>query len=220
MSANSTTKQQHPSHPRRRSQLFVDIPHSALHASFTPTTSPYKPGSLKENTPLHPLRTNSHIDMSTSSTASRKRKLSNDDSLEDFFEDSASTAPKKTKLSTSATTPPAAAKAKPSGKPKETKVVKEQNPNVPSEEYPNGYFYCHQCNRKRDMSGTFASAALTLPATLLTRPPQRVFTAHTNERVPRVKLSDARPSTALPVSRTDTKRIWTLSSPVGSPMYL
>ena len=24
------------------------------------------------------------------------------------------------------------------------------------EQYPNGYFYCHQCTRKRDMSGTWS----------------------------------------------------------------
>lgn len=107
---------------------------------------------LKENAPLHPLRTNSQANMSTNSSASKKRKTHDEDKSNDPHEDPAATKSKKPKLSVPASQPTGKAKTVVKPKPKDDKETKEGEEDSPVEEYPNGYFYCHQCTRKRDTS--------------------------------------------------------------------
>ena len=79
------------------------------------------------------------------STPSKKRKSAEED---DELTDS-STA-KKAKLATAA--PQTASKVAMKSKSHDDKET-ESNEQV--DEFPNGYFYCHQCCRKRDPSGMY-----------------------------------------------------------------
>lgn len=44
-----------------------------------------------------------------------------------------------------------------------------------AEEFPNGFFYCHQCNKKRDSSGELGQALIKLSATSLISFPSRII---------------------------------------------
>lgn len=130
---------------RRHSQVYVDVPHSSH------LRPPSSEESLKENTPLRPSKTNSQAHMSIlggDGTRSKKRKLVEDDD-QDSSDETLATKAKKPKVA-SAPQPSGKANAAPNKKLKTTAT----NPtDIPSDEYPHGYFYCHQCNRKRDRSG-------------------------------------------------------------------
>ncbi|KAI0339785.1 hypothetical protein BDW22DRAFT_1399341 [Trametopsis cervina] len=138
----------------RRPQVYVEIPLSPHHSVLSHSSKHVRwtSADVKKNatlTPLTPLRTSSQANMSTlSSSSSSKRKLSDDDntSSDDVSKNSNA---KKVKLSTSAPQP--TSKANVSTQPKEKKDVKETQ-MTETAEYPNGFFYCHQCCRKRDMS--------------------------------------------------------------------
>ena len=152
---------------RRSSQVYVSVPPSSysrpstisrtdsMSSSESPSFS-----SLKENTPLRPTRTNSELTsmttLSTLSTKSNKRKHAEDTDLplpEGIPEVKTSKA-KKPRLSSNAVATKAArgaTQAKGSAKSKAGSNRKhEQKDN--SEEFPNGFFYCHQCTKKRDVS--------------------------------------------------------------------
>ena len=134
--------------PRRHSQVYVDVPLS-IHSR--PSTSSEQ--SLKENTPLRPSRTNSQSLMATlgnDGNTSKKRRLLDDDSHA-APEESLSTTTKRARL---ASAPQTSEKRKVASA-KKPKAPTTSPADIPSEEYPHGYFYCHQCNRKRDRSGEY-----------------------------------------------------------------
>ena len=132
---------------RRHSQVYVDVPHFRQPSSSTQSPA----GSLKENTPLRPSRTNTETQMSTlkaGGTASKKRKQHDETNGSDS-EELLTAKAKKQKV---------AVAPQPNGKSKvatakPAKAATSSPTDTISEEYPNGYFYCHQCNRKRDRSG-------------------------------------------------------------------
>ncbi|KAI0766519.1 hypothetical protein BC629DRAFT_1737547 [Irpex lacteus] len=141
---------------RRRSQVFVDIPYSALLAASRTVSSPLSStisrarstSHLKENALLSIPSGKSQTTMTTDiSTASKKRKSVEED--DELTESSTSSKTKKAKLATSA--------PQPAGKAKDVSKPDHQEENTPDgaeqvEKYPNGSFYCHQCCRKRDTS--------------------------------------------------------------------
>ncbi|KAH9951550.1 hypothetical protein B0H21DRAFT_716488 [Amylocystis lapponica] len=133
---------------RRRSQVYVQIP-----SSYSPNVKDgsYSGDSLKENTPLRPPRMNSDSSMSsltTSSSHSRKRKLSDASGTVATRGDATKSNTKKAKLSTADNAGTATGdKAKAKKSSKTWKRAEEA-----TEEFPNGAFYCHQCNKKRDVS--------------------------------------------------------------------
>jgi hypothetical protein len=47
--------------------------------------------------------------------------------------------------------------------------------STPTEEFPNGFFYCHQCAKKRDSSGELKQALIMSPATSLISFPSRTI---------------------------------------------
>ncbi|KAL4252799.1 hypothetical protein ABKN59_005402 [Abortiporus biennis] len=112
------------------------------------SSSPSTIDSLKENTPLRPTRTNSDTTMTSLSslTASKSNKRRVPDELDPSSSDSEDKGPlaKRAKTTT-------AKQARTSGpvKLKETKPHGSQD--HATEQFPNGYFYCHQCNKKRDI---------------------------------------------------------------------
>ena len=137
----ASTSQAHHAHPsiQRINNAYVQVPASPLSlATYRPLKTPIYAASsikLKENTPLRPLQ------YATNTSASRKRKLSNCDSIHA----GPISVLKKVKL--------VAADATPS-------KVRSQ-PIVPTAnacpDFPNGYAYCHQCCRKRDILSEFVS---------------------------------------------------------------
>jgi hypothetical protein len=137
---------------RRFSQVYVEIPPSPLHRSVSRIlTSDNMPAqhvstlsaNRKENAPLRIFQTQFPA---TSESLSRKRKLSESDTNAAAPVPSSS-GMKKQKL--------AADKLKAT---KSTKggplIPMTQLPNT-SEEFPNGFFYCHQCYKKRDPASEF-----------------------------------------------------------------
>lgn len=146
-----STRTNPPTLARRRSQVYVEIPPSPFTSHLHSPAPPRPSVDLKENAPLHPLRINSQANMSANSSASKKRKMHEDDKS-DPHADSAATKSKKPKLSVSASQPTGKAKAVAKPKPKDDKEAKDAEVDSPAEQYPNGYFYCHQCTRKRDTS--------------------------------------------------------------------
>ncbi|CAL1707212.1 unnamed protein product [Somion occarium] len=130
---------------RRRSQINEPSGSSL----GTPSAS-----SLKENTPLRPSRTNSDstslTTMSSLSSNSHKRKLSLNNERPEVVITSKPPPTKKVKTSATGSQPKLPEQKADSAPPKKAKV---SEPSVlTSEEYPNGYCYCHQCNKKRDIS--------------------------------------------------------------------
>ena len=146
--------------------------------------------------------TNGDINMSSTSPAPHKRKLSQPD-VDSYTE------PKKQKLTESNTNtlplksatkskdaveneeglggdlkPPkktTAKKVKPSisTKPGVAGATLTSKPPNASEEFPNGHLYCHQCNKKRDASRELypAPRSPTLTSFALTTIPQRLLVA-------------------------------------------
>jgi hypothetical protein len=55
-----------------------------------------------------------------------------------------------------------------------TRLRREVAPNS-TEEFPNGFFYCHQCNKKRDSSGELRQALIISLATGLKPFPSRTI---------------------------------------------
>ncbi len=128
-----------PSLKRRRPQVYVEIPHSALlHSSSSPS-----PAQPKDNTPLRPSRSHSHNIMTTPNPAgahSKKRKLADgeqDDDQTNQHDDAARPKAKKSKHSQVA----------PKQDTKKSRGL--------SQEYPTGFVHCHQCTKKRDATRTF-----------------------------------------------------------------
>lgn len=151
---------------RRSTQVYVLVPSSSYRAppisrkdslssleSESPASSPI---SLKENTPLRPTRTNSELTsmttLSTLSSKSNKRKHVEESDLplaEEKHETKGPKAKKPRVSSNSGASKPTNVAKKPKATSK-AKTVSEPKEN--GDEYPNGFFYCHQCTKKRDLS--------------------------------------------------------------------
>lgn len=120
-------------------QVYVDVPPSPYFPyenSFSAnSTQIYSSHNLKENAPLRL----SHASMSQPSTGStsHKRKLSD----LDLSATMAVATTKKTKLAPGA-----------GGKVSHSEAAESVSP-----EFPNGFVYCHQCSKKRDVAGMQAN---------------------------------------------------------------
>ncbi|KAF8160676.1 hypothetical protein B0H34DRAFT_653698 [Crassisporium funariophilum] len=135
----SSTPKQHPV-IRRLNKAYVQVPPSPLtltsYCALGTPTHVASSSKLKENTPLRPLQ----FAMTQSSlSAPLKRKLSSS-----ALNDGPNASAKKTKLV-----------ARSNGTPLK---ARQSNPVVPAvnacPDFPNGYAYCHQCNKKRDIQTT------------------------------------------------------------------
>ena len=122
-------------HPLKRlNNAYVQVPASPLSlASYRPLKHAALSAKLKENTPLRPLQ------FATNPSMSHKRKLSDCDSIHN---DSVSVV-KKAKLVLT------------DGSPSKVKAIVPTANACP--DFPNGYVYCHQCSRKRDILSEFTS---------------------------------------------------------------
>lgn len=156
---------------RRSSQVYVSVPPTSYR---TPTSyrkdsltslesedeSPISSlSSLKENTPLRPTRTNSELTsmttLSTLTSKSNKRKHAEETDLPLSEEQREAKGPKAKKprvLPNVVPPKPTRVSKKPrtNAKVKVTKEPKELKEDA--DEFPNGFFYCHQCTKKRDLS--------------------------------------------------------------------
>ena len=134
----ASTSRAHPS-VQRINNAYVQVPASPLSlASYHPLRTPVHTASstkLKENTPLRRLQ------FTANPSTSHKRKLS--DCIP--IHDGPISVLKKAKLNET----PSKVKA-----PRSQQIVPTANA---CPDFPNGYVYCHQCCKKRDILGKFAS---------------------------------------------------------------
>ena len=124
----------------RINNAYVQVPASPLSlASYHPLRTPIHTASsakLKENTPLR-------LQFTTNPSTSRKRKLSDCISIHD----GPISVLKKSKLIAADETP---SKVK---APRSQQIVPTANA---CPDFPNGYVYCHQCSKKRDILSEFS----------------------------------------------------------------
>ena len=138
----ASTPRAHPS-IQRINNAYVQVPASPLSlASYHPLRTPNHTAlsaKLKENTPLR-------LQFTTNPSTSRKRKLSDCISARD----GSISVLKKAKLNATDESP---SKVKAS---RSEQIVPTANA---CPKFPNGYVYCHQCYKKRDILSKFASYA-------------------------------------------------------------
>lgn len=142
----SSTPVQHPV-IRRFSQVYVEIPPSPLHktriVSGSSLLTHTQSSNRKENVSLQSSSLIQAQD-STAASPNRKRKLS--ESCINM------------NIASVESTASFVKKAKVIHKPITNKAkTGTQKPQQTSEEFPNGWFYCHQCNKKRDSGCEYAS---------------------------------------------------------------
>lgn len=140
--AMSSTPQSHPS-VQRLNKAYVQLPASphslSTHLARSTPAHVVASSKLKENTPLRPslFAMPQHV----SSSTSLKRKLSDRDTPSQVM-DGVVLSSKKSRLSMDAST---------------SLKARQAEPQIPlsnaTEEFPNGWVYCHQCNKKRDVTG-------------------------------------------------------------------
>ena len=133
----ASTPRAHPSIQRINS-AYVQVPASPLSlASYRPLKTPIRIAlstKLKENTPLR-------LQFTANPSTSRKRRLSDCISIHD----GPISILKKAKLTATDET---------SSKVEVPRIVPTANA---CPDFPNGYVYCHQCSRKRDILSKLAS---------------------------------------------------------------
>ncbi|TEB38255.1 hypothetical protein FA13DRAFT_1725894 [Coprinellus micaceus] len=144
---------------RRASTAYVEIPPSpfdlhqyqSLSARHVPASNNGGGKPTKENTPLRAPRLHmlQSASTSTSASSSLKRKLSDDDSSVTSLESEQSSSKKAKSASTG--TPLKAA---------QLNIVPSQPVANACEEFPNGWIYCHQCCKKRDLEATIQCTSL------------------------------------------------------------
>lgn len=142
----SETLKPHPS-VQRLNKAYVQVPESPVglvnYRAIGASAHLVPSSRLKENTPLSPFQL-AMAQHASSSSASTKRKLSDRDSSSLVFDGVYVSSSKKSRLSTSAA----------SMTPLKAKALKPAMPAANAcPEFPNGFAYCHQCNKKRDISG-------------------------------------------------------------------
>ena len=163
--AMSSTPISHPA-VQRLNNAYVQVPVSPLTSSrnrVLSTSTHVAPSSkLKENTPLRPSLF--AMQQHSSASASLKRKITDRDGPSQIL-DGVIISTKKSKLSIDVSTPL-----------KSRQTEFSTILNNASEEFPNGFVYCHQCNKKRDATGKhFVTLHLSLPDELV-----RHYTMHSN----------------------------------------
>jgi hypothetical protein len=128
---NSSPKVAHSSRPattsRRFSEVFVELPYS-----------PYRRTMLDRDQQANGSSMRAHLDTDTSASNAGTSYVKRKRSRQDLSDTEGSK-----KYKPSGDNNPKIARATPN------KVLSEKQSNA-SEEYPNGFFYCHQCNHKRD----------------------------------------------------------------------
>lgn len=151
------------SHPtssmRRNSQVFVEIISSPLHGASSASMSSSR-SSLKENAPFHPTDTNADNSISNLSNlsdakASALKRKRSDASLSRKASSELGGPHKRPKVLKTI------GKTSERGKHVAPKPAPNQPVKLVSEEYPNGYFYCHQCNKRRGIDRKFDILAIT-----------------------------------------------------------
>ncbi|KDR75076.1 hypothetical protein GALMADRAFT_156959 [Galerina marginata CBS 339.88] len=141
----SATPKSHPA-VQRLNKAYVQVPASPLSlTSYRALGTPNHVASssrLKENTPLRAAQL-AMMQHASSSSAFLKRKLSDREPSSLIF-DGVNPSAKKSKLSTGATI----------GALMPTQIKPLLPAGNASPEFPNGFAYCHQCNKKRDITAT------------------------------------------------------------------
>jgi len=141
----STTPKPHPS-VQRLNRAFVQVPVSpqtlSSYRTFGTPAHVAASSKLKENTPLRPLQLG--MNQQPTGSTSLKRKLSDRDSSSLIF-DGVVVPFKKSKLSSTMNGTTSNAK----------EIQPASLSDKPYPNFPNGFVYCHQCNKKRDMLGMF-----------------------------------------------------------------
>jgi len=134
------------SRPPKRSEVYVLVPHSPYSACASETIGPRTVNGSQHNPPT-PLREhNMSIAESPLAVIKRKRSEGNLDETEQHTPEVTSKRPKVSDMTN-----------KTQGSTKLTRTVA----STAAEEFPNGFFYCHQCNKKRDSSGELRQALIT-----------------------------------------------------------
>jgi hypothetical protein len=136
---------------KRLLKVFVEIPPSPIFRSQKKSLQPLCPHvpinstHLKENARWWPPKLLNHVEDFTMPSTPLKRKLSTVDVVV--------SSAKKTKV-----LPTLAPQVQ--GK---SKVATKPSKRDQSNEFPNGYFYCHQCNAKRDPCGGSCIVIIPFP---------------------------------------------------------
>jgi hypothetical protein len=126
------------SRPSKRSDVYVLVPRSPYSPCTSETIGPRTVNGSHHNPPT-PLREhNMPIAESPLAIIKRKRSEGNLDETEQRAPEAKSKRPKVSTITN-----------KTQGSTKLTRTVE----STATEEFPNGFFYCHQCNKKRDSSG-------------------------------------------------------------------
>lgn len=126
------------SRPHKRSDIYVLVPRSPYSPDTSETIRTRDVNGSRHNPPT-PLREhNMPIPESPLAVIKRKRSEGNLDETEQRAPEAKS---KKPRVSTMTNNTQGS-----------TKLIRTVEP-TPTEEFPNGFFYCHQCNKKRDSSG-------------------------------------------------------------------
>lgn len=137
------------SRPHKRSDVYVLVPRSP----YSPCTSGPRIVNDSHHNPPTPLREhNLPIPESPLPAIKHKRSEGNFDETEQRAPEAKSKRPKVSTMTN-----------RTQGSTKLTRTVEP----TPTEEFPNGFFYCHQCNKKRDSSGNPRQALIMSSATSL-----------------------------------------------------
>lgn len=194
----------------RRNSVYVQVPISSYPTGKTDGS--ISGDSLKENTPLRAPQMQSDSSLSaltSTSSQARKRKLSDAPQRAQKRSESGEVNVKKVKRAKAVPDTPDNADGM-SRNAKDGKTVKKRTHLKEStEEFPNGAFYCHQCNKKRDISGGTLSIL-----SKNSRPKARIkrgYNARTRTSRQTYRTTVARQNTARLVSKTDMAQTWTRS---------
>jgi len=138
---------------QRLNKAYVQVPPSPLtlssYRSLNTSSHVVSSSKLKENTPLRPFQL-ANMSNHSASTASSKRKASDRDSSSLILDGVNPSATKKSKLSASAAT------TSNNNTPLKTKQTSQSiSASNACPEFPNGWTYCHQCNKKRDLNSEY-----------------------------------------------------------------
>ena len=170
------------SRPSRRSEVYVLVPHSP----YSPCAS--GPNGFHHNPPT-PLREH-NMPIPESPVIKRKRSEGNLDETEQRAPEAKL---KRSKVSTITN--------RTQGSSRHSRTVE----SPATEEFPNGFFYCHQCNKKRDSSGELRQSQIMLSATSSNTFPQSDYIALTTSG-PLTRSPVVRPNIAGHVSKIVTGR--------------
>jgi hypothetical protein len=145
------------SRPLKRSDVYVLVPRSP----YSPCASETRTVKGSHHNPHTPLREhNMPIAESPLAAIKRKRSEGNLDETEQRAPDTKSKRPKVSTMT---------------NKTQDSTKLTRTVASTATEEFPNGFFYCHQCNKKRDSSGELRQALIMSSATSLISFPSRTI---------------------------------------------